>query len=127
MAHIHSSSGSSALSQASAIARSASGAIDWFNEPLTERERKVRERYLQRFFDDDNLRSLVLIGIGLECEASIRYYESAPAQRSERPRIAMDMQTATSRAQSILDQRKADYEASEIADIMDEIDDEESD
>mgnify|MGYP001298870531 CR=1 FL=1 len=113
----------SALSQACEIARSASGAIDWFREPLTERERRIRERYLQRFFENEyDVVTLVLKGSGLECEAQIYNRDRA----GERRAIASDMSLALARARSIWDQERASDEASVIADIMDGLDAEQS-
>ena len=110
-----------ALAQATAIARSSNGEIDWTREPLTEMERKIRQRWLERRLSDPCGCAVITSKAGV-----VRLGSSYLAGHGY-DKIPSDLQAAVERAQKIIDEDDAQYERDEIADIMDEIDDDESD
>lgn len=100
-----------ALQQATALIRSASGDnIDWAREPLTERERSIRQRWIDRRLDG---------GVGfitIRCEVR--------ALRRSGAAVASDLASAYEKASAMLEQYSKERDRAEFQDIARELDDE---
>ena len=106
------------LSDAVAIARSAAGVdVDWTREPLTERERAVRQRWLDRQLEDVHGRG----GRRLIAADAAAHADILSGQAT---RCASDFQAAYDEATRIWDEARTQECRAEFLDIADEIDDE---
>ena len=98
------------LDQAVAIARSASGDVDWSREPLTKREREIRRRWLAAKLEDPLERASLLL----------RAFD----YRFGKQTMASDLAAAVREATVLADIERAQDDVAEYEAIAELIDDE---
>jgi|GEM_PF-6723303 len=105
---------------AARIARSAAGEVDWAREPVTDRERRVRARWLARRLQGDMWGATDIC-----CHALV--LRASEAVRGNRAfELPGDLASAEMAARAIRDAFSTVRESAEIAHIMQELDEEET-
>ncbi|GAC1405662.1 MAG: hypothetical protein NVSMB64_10680 [Candidatus Velthaea sp.] len=96
------------LTEATSIVRSASGEIDWSREPLTDRERRIRAKFIEQQSEQRSGGSIPYIAMRLRLD-------SKP--------VASDLREADAQSRRILKEEIAGYERRNVAEAIDALDD----